>query len=114
MLRVGCKVESYFFLTPPSLVLSSVVTGLGLGSAGGKCERSSRNWIAGRWVADTSADCVLAGLMVSSPAGLGRRVCTLSLSTPLNNTQVSREIPGKRDHAGIETQAEGGIICISH
>ena len=61
-----------------------------------------------------SADCVLAGLMVSSPAGLGRRVCTLSLSTPLNNTQVSREIPGKRDHAGIETQAEGGIICISH
>ena len=114
MLRVGCKVENCFFLTPPSLVLSSVVTGLGLGSAGGKCERSSRNWIAGRWVADTSADCVLAGLMVSSPAGLGRRVCTLSLSTPLNNTQVSREIPGKRDHAGIETQAKAWMSCISH
>ena len=72
------------------------------------------NWIAGRWVADMSADCVLAGLMVSSPAGLGRRVCTLSLSTPLNNTQVSREIPGKRDHAGIETQAKAGMSCISY
>ena len=54
---------------------------------------------------------VMQEMMGFSLLGMVGR-CRLSLTALVNITQIAREIPGKRNHAGKETKAQGGMIYL--